>query len=621
MSLLFAKLKKSALSVFPITVLVLIIGLSAGALGGDDLWRFLLGGILLITGMSLFNTGADVAMVETGNLIGAELTKTKKLWLIVLISLLVGILVTVAEPDLMVLAEQLSGAVNGYVLILSVGVGVGVFMAIAMLRVVFQISLRALLFALYAVVFILAIFVPAEFLPLSFDAGGVTTGPMTVPFIMALGAGVAASKKGGKMDDSFGIVALCSIGPVIAVMVLGLIADVSAVSTPAAETVESVGILLPFLEAFPLYLREVAFALIPVIGFIIIFNYTSLRLRKRALAKIGVGFLNVYAGLILFLVGVNVGFAPVGRLIGEGIIGKGLGWVLIPVALVMGFFTVIAEPAVHVLTEQIEEISGGAIKKRSIRLALMAGVGAALALAIVRVLTGISIWWMLAPGYAVALLLMLFVPKVFTAIAFDSGGVASGPMTAAFILPFAIGASLARGGNVFKDAFGVVALVAMTPLITIQIVGLLSVWKNKKKMIYVPVGIPEEVIDFDDKDPTIINKDAENDDIIDFDNQELSIARRAARVVRTTLLPKKKSVLPAGQTPKTIKPASPEKQEKHLPVKTKKVPVKKRTKKKTAEPVKIAKRIPPKETVQNGGKMKIATAATKGFGGKKKEDV
>jgi hypothetical protein len=543
MNLLLAKLKESVLSVLPITVLVLIIGLSAGVLGGEELWRFLLGGMFLIAGMSLFNAGADVAMVETGNRIGAELTRTKKLWLVILISLLIGILVTVAEPDLMVLAAQLAARINRTVLILAVGAGVGIFMAVAVLRIIFQMSLRVLLLSLYAVVFVLAIFVPPEFLPLSFDAGGVTTGPMTVPFIMALGAGVAASKKGGNMDDSFGIVALCSIGPVLAVMILGIASDISGIHTnTVAHSPESVGILMPFLAAMPMYIKEVSVALLPVIGFIIIFNFTSLKLKKKAFTKIGIGFVNVFAGLVVFLTGVNVGFAPVGKQIGEGIVGMGLGWILLPIATVMGFFTVLAEPAVHVLTEQIEEISGGAIRKKTIRLALMAGVGTALALSMVRVLTGISLWWIILPGYAAALLLTLFAPKVFTAIAFDSGGVASGPMTAAFILPFAAGASLAGGGNIYTDAFGVVALVAMTPLVTIQIVGVLSVQKRRKKAVPAPSDIAEEVIEFDEEAALKLDIDAKYDDIIDFDQEESTPVQRAARVVRTALSPHKKSI-------------------------------------------------------------------------------
>lgn len=543
MKLFLAKLKESALSVLPITVLVLIIGLSVGVLGGDELWRFLLGGLLLIVGMSFFNAGADVAMVETGNLIGAQITKTKKLWLVIIICFLVGVLVTVAEPDLMVLAEQLADFMNGTVLIVAVGVGVGLFMAVAVLRIIFQLSLRSLLLVLYAAVFVLAIFVPPEFLPLSFDSGGVTTGPMTVPFIMALGVGVAASKKGGNMDDSFGLVALCSVGPILAVMILGIIFGKSNIDMDtASHAADSVGVILPFLTSLPAFLKEVSIALLPVIGFVAVFNFVSLKLSKKALAKIGIGFVNVFFGLVIFLAGVNVGFAPVGRHIGDGIVRMGLGWLLVPVAFVMGLFTVLAEPAVHVLTEQIEEISGGSIKKRTIRIALMLGVGAALALAMVRVLTGISIWWIIVPGYALALLLTLFVPKVFTAIAFDSGGVASGPMTAAFILPFAVGASLARGGNIYTDAFGVVAFVAMTPLITIQIVGLISVLKNKEKVAVLPVADAiDEVIDFDTEATRPALQDTQNDDIIDFDTQSSSPAQRAARVIRTALAPKKKS--------------------------------------------------------------------------------
>lgn len=551
---LLIKLKESTISVAPIALTVIALGLAVGGFSGELIPQFFIGAVMLIIGMSLFNMGADVAMVETGNLIGAEITKSKRLGLVIAICFTLGLLITVAEPDLMVLAELLTGAVKSYLLIPAIGVGVGIFIAIAMLRIVFKISLRTLLIIFYSIVFLLALLLPEEFLPLSFDSGGVTTGPMTVPFIMALGVGIASSKTGSDMDDSFGIVALCSVGPIIATMILGLFADESALAEIRFEAHRPAeGIITPFLEGSPSYITEVAIALLPVIVFVAIFNFARLKLSNRKLAKIGVGFISVFVGLVIFLVGVNIGFAPAGQIIGANIVNSGYGWTLIPAGVLMGFFSVIAEPAVHVLIDQIEEISGGTIKKRQILLTLMIGAGIALGLSMTRVLTGISIWWIIVPGYAVAIILSFFSPKIFTAIAFDSGGVASGPMTAAFILPFAIGASVAAGGSVLKDAFGVVALAAMMPLIAIQIMGIVSKVRSAKFRQKSQPATEREVA-YGGLPDGATN---DSDDIIDFDEPE---------PVRDTVSPANSEVSPSAK-PRKAKIASNKKTTKPNPPK------------------------------------------------------
>ena len=316
---------------------------------------------------------------------------------------------------------------------------------------------------------------------MAFDSGGVTTGPITVPFIMALGAGLTALHAGRRSEeDSFGVVALCSIGPILAVMVLGLCYRTSELSytpfsIPDLETTADVGQY--FAAGLPAYMQEVALGLLPIVAFFTLFQIVSLRLKRKTVIKIVVGMLYTYVGLVLFLTGVNVGFLPAGHYLGAQIAGLPYRWVLIPIGMVVGYFIVAAEPAVHVLNQQVEDLTGGAIPQKAMGLALSLGVAVALGLALTRVLTGISILWLLVPGYAIALGLSFQVPKVFTAIAFDSGGVASGPMTATFLLPFTMGACEALGGNVLTDAFGVVAMVAMTPLIAIQVLGLVYQWR------------------------------------------------------------------------------------------------------------------------------------------------
>ncbi len=493
------KLKESVLSVLPITVLVIIVALSIGGVDGGIIGLFAVGAVLLILGMGLFTLGADVAMMPMGSAVGSTLSKSKKIWLIVLVCFVMGMLITIAEPDLQVLAGQLkSGEGVNTTLIIAVAVGVGAFLVLAALRTLFRIRLRYLLTGFYLLLFVLAAFVPDDFLAIAFDSGGVTTGPVTVPFLMSLGLGLAAVRGGqSSEEDSFGMVALCSIGPVLAVLILGLTgtADVSA-SVEEVPVINSFGDIMRVIgSGLPYYFREVAIALLPIVAVFLVFQFVAIRLPKERLIRILIGIVYTYFGLTIFLTGVNVGFMPLGKLLGETLGGRSYSWILIPLSAVMGALVVFAEPAVHVLNKQVEEITGGAISSRVMMTFLAVGIAAALALAMTRVLTGLSIWWILIPGYAISLLLTFFVPGIFTGIAFDSGGVASGPMTATFILPFAIGVCTAVGGNLFTDAFGLVAFVALAPLITIQILGLIYKIKTRRHAKPATAG-DEEVVDF-----------------------------------------------------------------------------------------------------------------------------
>ena len=497
--LLKEKIGEALSSVLPITVIVLLLSFTLAPMPIGTLMLFILGAALLIVGMGFFSMGADMAMMPMGDGMGAQLAKSKRVPSVALLCFLIGVVVTVAEPDLQVLARQVP-AVPDLVIILTVAVGVGVFLAVSMLRTRFKIPLHIMLLILYAIVFILSIFVPNEFLSVAFDSGGVTTGPITVPFIMALGIGMAGIQ--GKEDNSFGMVALCSVGPILAVMILGLCYNSSSVaytpfSIPSVLTSQDAG--RQFAEGFPTYIQEVFMGLLPIILFFLVFQFAALHLRKRALLKTGVGILYTFIGLVLFLTGANVGFMPAGHYIGAQMAELPYNWILIPLGMVIGYFIVEAEPAVHVLNRQVEEITSGAIPQKAMQLSLSIGVAVSIGLSMVRVLTGISIFWFLVPGYGIAILLMFFVPKIFTAIAFDSGGVASGPMTATFLLPFAMGACQSLGGNILTDAFGVVAMVAMTPLITIQILGFVYKYKLHRATDVTPTEekiLTDEVIDY-----------------------------------------------------------------------------------------------------------------------------
>ena len=472
---LLEKIKESLSSVLPVTGIVILIHLLLSPMPGGTFALFLIGAVLLVLGMGLFTLGADLSMMPMGERVGAHLTKSKKLSILIPVCFLIGALITIAEPDLTVLAGQVP-TVPDAVLILTVAVGVGLFLVLALLRIIFRKSLQLLLFVFYGLVFVLAAFTPEEFLAAAFDSGGVTTGPITVPFIMALGIGVAAVRGGNSaQDDSFGLVTMCSIGPVLSMLLLGMFYNAGTGGHTSVEAHNPSGIgeiLALFGEAIPEYLADVALALLPVVLFFLAFQILFLRLSRKRLLKMGVGLLYTFVGLVLFLTGVNVGFLPAGYTLGSRLGATAAGWI-IPIGMVMGFFVVMAEPAVHVLNKQVEEITVGAISQRAMLLSLSVGVAVSIGIAMLRVVAGVSIWYFLLGGYAVALTLSFFVPKIFTAVAFDSGGVASGPMTAAFMLPFAMGACDALGGNILTDAFGLVAMVAMTPLITIQLLGVL----------------------------------------------------------------------------------------------------------------------------------------------------
>lgn len=477
------KLSETLKAIVPILLIVILLCFTITPIPPSIMMTFLVGATLLVLGMLFFNVGVELSMTPMGEKAGAIITRTKNLFVIISIAFILGFIITISEPDLQVLAEQVPSIPN-MVLILSVALGVAVFLVFAMLRMLFGIALSHLLLIFYAIIFILAMFVPKDFLAVAFDSGGVTTGPMTVPFIMSFGIGVASIRSDKHAeDDSFGLVSMCSIGPILAVLILGMIFNpeqTEYVSESIPIVNDTVELWSLFAVGFPTYIEEIAVSLFPVIVFFGILQLVTRDLNKRTLIKIGIGLIYTYIGLVLFLTGVNVGFMPAGNYLGQAIAGLSYAWIIIPIGMIIGYFIVLAEPAVFVLTKQVEEITSGAISANAMKNSLSIGVAVSVGLAMLRVLTGISIMWMLIPGYFIALILTFFVPKIFTAIAFDSGGVASGPMTATFLLPFAMGACEALGGNIITDAFGIVAMVAMTPLITIQVMGLIYVFKEKK---------------------------------------------------------------------------------------------------------------------------------------------
>ena len=474
MTHIFSSIKESLTSVLPIAIIVLILSVTCVSLDAGVLVLFLFGTILLILGMSFFTIGSTISMEPLGDGIGKSLNKNSKIILPLIICFVLGVLITISEPDLQVLAEQVPTIPNA-MLISCVGIGVGVFLSITLVRSKKEMSLRSMLLIFYVLIMGLSFFAPDEFVPTAFDSGGVTTGPITVPFIMALGAGLASGKKGKHTGEhSFGLVALCSIGPIVSVLLLSIFYK----PQPSTTVYEITNVLTTtdafrqFIIALPDFAREVAAAFVPIVILFVIYQGITRRFHTHNILKMSVGFIYTYIGLVMFLTGANVGFMPAGRIIGARIAGGSFNTMLIPIGMIMGYFVVSAEPAVHSLKRQVSEITKGAISQKSVAIALSIGVSVSVGISMLRILTGVSIVPFLFFGYAISLVISFFVPHIYTGIAFDSGGVASGPMTSTFMLPFAMGACEALGGNVMTDAFGIVAMIAMTPLITIQVLGL-----------------------------------------------------------------------------------------------------------------------------------------------------
>ena len=479
------KIRESLVSALPVTVIVYL--LSATPLldvSIGELITFTIGAVLLVLGIGLFSMGADLAMTPMGAHVGAGLSRQRKLWLLCGICFLLGMLITIAEPDLQVLANQVRTVMNGTVLIACVGVGVGAFLILAILKIVFRMSLSHILMLFYMLLFGLALVLVVNgngaLLPVAFDSGGVTTGPITVPFIMALGVGIANILGDRRSrENSFGLVSLCSVGPVLAVMVLGIFSR-NELSYTVPDYSVSADIAGAFLNTAAHTCREVATALGLIVGMFLLCQIVFLKLSRRILKRIAIGVAFTYAGLVIFLTGVNVGFMPIGYKIGCAL-GQGNSGMLVGFGLVIGILVVLAEPAIHVLNAQVEDVTGGLVNRRAMMVGLCIGVGTALALSMLRIVFDFSLIYYVVPGYFIALMLSLVVPPVYTAIAFDSGGVASGPMTSGFLLPLAIGACVTIHGSdaVLRDAFGVVALVAMAPLIAIQLLGFRGIVAEK----------------------------------------------------------------------------------------------------------------------------------------------
>lgn len=489
MNVLLQKFKEVIIAVLPITIIVLILNFTAAPIGTELIWKFVIGALFIIFGLTIFLFGTEIGVQPIGQLMGSTLAKKRNVWLIVIFGFILGFLINAAEPDLQVLARQVGivtgGDISQLSIIIAVSIGVGILVMMGMLRIIFGVALNRLLTILYMLILVLGIFSPEGFLGISFDAGGATTGSMTVPFILALGLGISSTQGGKKSEeDSFGLLGLASAGPMIALPLMGIIFRTEIVSDSLTNAaMEYKSIFHSFLYEIPPVTLEVTMALLPLLIMFFIFQGLYFNLAKKEVFRILKGLLYTFIGFVLFLVGVNAGFMEAGSAIGYAVAATGNNVLVATIGFFLGFTVIFAEPAVYVLNEQIQDVTSGHIKKPVILYTLSIGVALAVMLAMLRILIPtIQLWHYLLPGYIIAVTLSHFAPTLFVGIAFDSGGVASGPMTATFILAFAQGVARAvPGANVLLDAFGVIAMVALTPLIAIQTLGLVYERKSGKR--------------------------------------------------------------------------------------------------------------------------------------------
>ena len=491
LNILINKLKEVVSAVAPVVILVIILNFTLAPVRGALLFQFILGALAITLGLSILLFGIEMGILPFGNHMGTSFLKSNNLWYVVIIGFLLGFFVNIAEPDLQVLAAQVASVTGGFipmsVVLVVVSIGTGLMLSLGITRIVKNFRLHMMFVITYGVIFLLALFCSSDMLAIGFDASGATTGALTVPLVLALSVGVAAMKKDSKSseEDSFGLVGVMSTGAILGVLILNMFVKTDNVTGVLEINDAGAGSLMgPFAAEIPKAAFEAFVALLPIVLILVIFQKIKFRLQLRHFVKILLGFLYTYIGLVIFLVGVNAGFMKVGNIIGGALAAYDNKAILVSFGFLLGMLVILSEPAVYILTHQIEDVTSGYIKRKTVLVSLSIGVAFAVGLSMLRIaVPWIQLWHYMLPGFIISLTLMFFVPKIFVGIAFDSGGVASGPMTATFVLAFAQGASNAiEHSNILVDSFGVISMVAMTPLIALQILGLIYKIKSQKKV-------------------------------------------------------------------------------------------------------------------------------------------
>lgn len=494
MEVFIDKLKEVLQSVLPITILVIILHFTIAPLPGIEFSRFLFGALLIIMGLAVFLFGVDIGITSIGNYLGKEIARSNSLKFVLVMGLILGFFISIAEPDLIILANQVSevtdGAIPSTVLLVVVSVGIAFMMTIGLFRIVYRFPLRNIFFVIYTLIFLLAIFSSNDLFAIAFDASGSTTGALTVPFMLALATGVASLNHDSKSAeiDSFGLVGVASSGAILSVLILGLFTGDSGITgTLSVDVGAYTSWVVPFTDTLPHMALETVLSIAPILIIFVCYNLfvAKRKMQTADFKRAMLGLLYLYVGLVLFLTGVNAGFLNVGRQLGMTIAGMDSKWPVLFIGLLLGLVVILAEPAVYVLTHQIEDVTNGSVKRSVVLVFLSVGVGLAVLLSVVRVLVPeILLWHYLVPGYIIALVLAFRVPNLFVGMAFDAGGVASGPMTATFILAFIQGvADITPHSNVLLDGFGMIAMVAMMPILSLQLLGAIYQQRSKKEGI------------------------------------------------------------------------------------------------------------------------------------------
>ena len=496
------KCKESAVSILPFFAIILVLYLIFVPFSIWAMVAIMVATMLMIMGMAMFNVGVDMSTMKMGGYVGSHLSGSRRLSFMAILSFVLGFMVTIAEPDLMVLAEQVPGVSSKWIILITVSLGTGIFLLLSTIRTIFRWSIRTVLIISYMLALVLCVFAPSEFLPLSFDAIGVTTGAVSVPFIMAFGLGICAVRSGkNNQEDGFGLIALASIGPVLAILIVSLFlkGGESIATESVVQEITTAGDWGGLIGSSILsYLREVFIVILPIFVFFLLYNWKFLKLPKSSLMRIGIGLIYCYVGLVIFLTGVSSGYLPMANLLGVKIAGGDSRWLLIPISLVIGGVMVFAEPAVHVLNKQVEDITNGVIKRKTMLVGMSIGVAVAMVIVVLRAMLGIDFLWIIVPLVVVLVILSMFAPTLFVGIAYDSGGAAAGSLSASFVLPFIIGICKASGLDSMLYGFGTIGIISILPTSVIEVIGIryqYVVSKSKVKTRKVRSAIT--IIDFD----------------------------------------------------------------------------------------------------------------------------
>ncbi len=458
------KLKSAGLSVLPLVGFVLLVHFTMYKFSSSLLINFFIGCAVLIVGQVIFLTGIDNSIVPMGQFVGNSVTDQKKFYIFVIFGFIFGVLTTVAEPDLQVLAGKINASGFGIpkmLVLIGAGVGVGALISIGLIRIVTKHSLGLILFILYGIIAVLGIFVSEKGFAMCLDAGACTTGVVTSPFLLALGIGVSkmVSANGSSSDEeNFGLIALSSAGPIIVMLVFTMI---FSGNSSTSEVVAS---------NTPLWLstlQDVSFSLFPLFIAFFVFELIFIKISKTERTKLLLGSCVTFVGLYLFLYGIEFGLTNMGEEFGKALASVNKLPITIAICASLGFSLAFCEPSIRILAGQVEDATNRNLKVPFIMIFMGVSIFLSIALVILQSTYNFSIWWIFGILYGLSFLMMPFVSKLFTSIAFDSSGVATGTITVAFMFPIIAGLNGSLGG------FGTLGIMGIVPVFVMELLGII----------------------------------------------------------------------------------------------------------------------------------------------------